>query len=159
MSAPAYALIVAVLATWRVTHLLHAEDGPADLLVKLRRAAGTGFFGSLLDCFYCLSLWVSVPFALVTGSTWLERGMLWLALSGGACLLERLQPSSPAALYVEDKEETDVLLRQQTSDGLATTEPFPDTPPSSPAASAPASSDAADVGSGVRSEPGEGGAP
>ena len=79
----AVGVIVAVLATWRVTHLLQAEDGPADLIVQLRRAAGDGFLGSLLDCFHCLSLWVAAPFAVATGSTWLERGMLWLALSGG----------------------------------------------------------------------------
>ena len=29
-------LVLAVLATWRLTHLLAREDGPADLLVRLR---------------------------------------------------------------------------------------------------------------------------
>jgi hypothetical protein len=80
---------IAILGVWRITHLLAAEDGPADVVVRLRRAAGDGFWGRLLDCFYCLSLWVAVPFALVVGQRWLERVLLWLALSAGAILLER----------------------------------------------------------------------
>lgn len=158
----AVTVIVAVLATWRVTHLLQAEDGPADVIVRLRRAAGDGFLGSLLDCFHCLSLWVAAPFAVVTGSTWLERGMLWLALSGGACLLERIKPGAPPALYVEDQEEADGLLRQQTSAGVPTPEPGAGAAPGGPSAGAaaePAASSAPDGGgSGAPSGPGEGGA-
>ncbi len=81
---------IAVLGVWRITHLLAAEDGPGDLVVRLRRAAGHGFWGALLDCFYCLSLWVAMPFAIATGAGALERALLWPALSAGAILLERL---------------------------------------------------------------------
>jgi hypothetical protein len=28
--------VLAVLATWRVTHLLASEDGPADIIVRYR---------------------------------------------------------------------------------------------------------------------------
>ena len=42
---------LAVLATWRVTHLLTSEDGPADLVVRLRARLGEGFAGDLMDCF------------------------------------------------------------------------------------------------------------
>ena len=85
-----YWLILSVLAAWRLAHLFNAEDGPWDLLVRLRRLAGVGFAGSLLDCFYCLSLWVSAPFAFGLSNDWPHRLMLWFAISGGACLLERL---------------------------------------------------------------------
>ena len=51
------------LATWRVTHLLVEEDGPADVVLRLRRAAGTGTVGQLMDCFSCASLWVALPIA------------------------------------------------------------------------------------------------
>ncbi|MBZ5523142.1 MAG: DUF1360 domain-containing protein [Acidobacteriia bacterium] len=84
------ALVIATLAVWRVTHLFWGEDGPWDVFVRLRRLAGDSFFGSLLDCFYCLSLWIAAPPAWLLGHTWLERGFLWLALSGGAILLERI---------------------------------------------------------------------
>src|SRR2546430_11578163 len=59
-----FEFVLAVLAVWRLTHLLVAEDGPFQAIAWLRRTAGHGFWGSLLDCFYCLSLWIAVPFAL-----------------------------------------------------------------------------------------------
>jgi len=163
----AMGLVVAVLATWRVTHLLQAEDGPWDLVVRLRRAAGDGFWGSLLDCFYCLSLWVAAPFAVLTGSAWLERGMLWLAISGGACLLERLgpnpratpegapaAPAAPAALYFEDEEETDGLLRPEASAGISTQEPFPGASSGAPSAGGPTTPPPDRDGSGPDVPPG-----
>src|SRR5581483_3743261 len=82
-------LIVGILAVWRLTHLLQAEDGPWELSYRLRRAVGQGFWGKLLDCFYCLSLWAAAPAAWLLGNVWRERILLWLALSGGAILLER----------------------------------------------------------------------
>jgi hypothetical protein len=81
--------VIAVLAVWRITHLFSAEDGPGDIFLHLRRLAGRGFFGQLLDCFYCLSLWFAAPLGWLLGDTWLQRALLWLALSGAAILLER----------------------------------------------------------------------
>ena len=112
-----YALIVGILAVWRVTHLFSVEDGPAGIFFRLRRAVGTGFWGQLLDCFYCSSLWVAVPFSLLLADSWRDRVLFWLACSGGACLLEkrtqRVAAESPAA-YVEDPEsrEDHALLRK-----------------------------------------------
>ncbi len=100
-----YWLILAVLNVWRGTHLLNAEDGPADLLVRLRCSVGDGFWGSLLDCFYCLSLWIAAPFAVLLGENWRERVLVWPALSAGAILLERITGSTRVdapAFYVED---------------------------------------------------------
>lgn len=87
-----FRFVLCVLGVWRVTHLLVAEDGPWDLIVRLRRALGETTLGRLIDCFYCLSLWISVPFAFLVGggarvADWL---IVWLALSGGACLLHRM---------------------------------------------------------------------
>lgn len=89
------ALVVAVFALWRITHLFWGEDGPGDIFVRLRRSAGDGFLGKLLDCFYCLSLWFAAPLAWWLGETWGERLLLWFALSGGAILLERATSRSP----------------------------------------------------------------
>ncbi len=106
-----YRLLLGVLCVWRITHLLQAEDGPWNVIVRIRRAAGDGFPGQLLDCFYCLSLWVSVPLAWATGHAMQERILLWLAFSGGAILLERSTAKTAAegpviqAFFEEDSEE------------------------------------------------------
>src|SRR5499427_4148463 len=86
--------VLAALATWRVTHLLASEDGPADLIVRFRARLGRGLAGSLMDCFNCLSLWIAAPAALFVSSSPLTWLVSWLALSGGACLLERLGGAS-----------------------------------------------------------------
>jgi hypothetical protein len=92
-----YWLLLGLLTVWRLTHLLNAEDGPWDLVVRLRRAAGTGFFAGLLDCFYCLSLWMAAPIAVLIGSGWTERMLLWPALSAGAIFLERVTAAKDSA--------------------------------------------------------------
>lgn len=99
--------ILAVLATWRVTHLLANEDGPADLIVKLRVALGDSLAGSLMDCFNCLSIWIAAPIALFVTRTLLMWLFVWLALSGAACLLQRMIPEADVALPVTQPDEGD----------------------------------------------------
>lgn len=82
--------VVAVLATWRVTHLLAKEDGPADIIYRFRFRLGQSFAGKLMDCFNCMSLWVAAPVALFVSTRIAECCVSWLALSGAACLLEKL---------------------------------------------------------------------
>jgi hypothetical protein len=111
-----YWLILGILTVWRITHFLQAEDGPWDAVIRLRRSVGEGFWGKLLDCFYCLSVWVAVPFALLLGESWRECALLWPSLSAGAILLERitaLAPKIPPAQFVEEPAEEDdhVMLR------------------------------------------------
>src|SRR5258706_10442882 len=98
-----YALTLGILSVWRITHVLYGEDGSADVFVRLRRLAGGSLFGQLLDCCYCLSVWIAVPFALWLGGTWQERTLLVPALSAGGILLERLTAPGPrnVASYVE----------------------------------------------------------
>ncbi|HKP74651.1 MAG TPA: DUF1360 domain-containing protein [Longimicrobiaceae bacterium] len=83
-------LALAVLACWRVSHLLSAENGPWDLVVRLRRAAGAGMLGKMMDCFQCVSVWAAAPLAFWVAGRPLDRVVAWLAVSGGACLLERI---------------------------------------------------------------------
>jgi hypothetical protein len=88
---------LASLATWRVTHLLASEDGPGDAVVRLRARLGAGPAGGLMDCFQCLSIWVAAPMTLVVSRESKNALPTWLALSGAACLLERLG-SEPVVL-------------------------------------------------------------
>jgi Protein of unknown function (DUF1360) len=86
---PAGRFVLATLATWRVTHLLAEEDGPADVVVRLRRRAGSSWVGDLLDCFYCLSVWVAVPCSVGLAGRRRVDPLWCLAVSGAACLLEQ----------------------------------------------------------------------
>ena len=86
---PWFRLLLAVLATWRIAHLIANEDGPFDVIVRVRARAGSGMLGRLMDCPYCLSLWVAAPAALALANEPLPWAGAWRAVSGGACLLER----------------------------------------------------------------------
>lgn len=96
--------LVAVLCVWRVTHLFAVEQGPFRLVARLRTSAGNGFFGELLDCFYCLSLWIALPLAAYQGETWAQRLLLWPALSGAACLLEEATKRPEFGVFEDPKE-------------------------------------------------------
>ncbi len=102
-----YWLILGILSVWRITHLFNAEDGPWDVIVRFRHSIGDGVFGKLLDCFLCLSLWISIPFALWIGIGWRERSMLWLSMSAGAIIIERIigrNNEKTPSIYYEEKE-------------------------------------------------------
>jgi hypothetical protein len=97
-----YWLILGILTVWRITHFLNAEDGPGDISVRLRRAVGEGFFGVLLDCFYCLSLWVAAPIAVLLAEGWKECVLLWLALSSGASVIRKLTENREQSAHSDD---------------------------------------------------------
>ena len=120
-----FELTLGILCVWRITYLFVAEDGPAGILVRFRRSLGEGFWGTLLDCFYCLSLWIAAPVAFLLSHDWRERFLLWLALSAGAILVERItfRPAVAPALFVEDKEDPDELLRKTEDTSFP---PFPE---------------------------------
>ena len=108
--------VLAALATWRVTHLLASEDGPADLIVRFRARLGHGLTGKLMDCFNCLSLWIAAPAALFVLRKPLDWLFTWLALSGAACLLERLghEPVVIQPISQTLEGEANNVLRSET---------------------------------------------
>jgi hypothetical protein len=106
--------VIAILATWRLTHLLSKEDGPWNIIVRIRRRLGQRFWGKLMDCFKCLSVWVAVPFAFFVGGSIIEIIVSWLAISGGAILLEE-HIREPFTFEVGEENE---MLRS-TTDGDA----------------------------------------
>jgi hypothetical protein len=108
------ALLIGALGCWRVTHLLNAEDGPGNILARFRRLAGAGFFGQLLDCFYCLSLWVAAPFAALFATGWRDGVLLWLSISAAAILLERATTRGPIVPLYEEEIDHE-LLRESTN--------------------------------------------
>lgn len=108
--------VLAVLATWRVTHLLASEDGPADIIVRFRKLLGQSLLSTLMDCFNCLSLWVAALAALFVSRRPVEWMFCWLALSGGACLLERLvkEPVVIQPMTQPAEGEINDVLRPET---------------------------------------------
>lgn len=70
-------LLILGLATWRISSLLVNETGPGDIFVKLREEFGfthdsekhkviipEGFWGDLLSCVWCCSLFVAAGWVL-----------------------------------------------------------------------------------------------
>lgn len=87
---PFYGFVLGVLAVWRLSHFFVFEDGPFNVVVRLRVMAGHSQLGRVMDCFYCASLWLSLPLVFVLADEILESIVLWLAISGGASLLWRI---------------------------------------------------------------------
>ena len=95
--------VLAGLATWRVTHLLWAEDGPFGVLGRLRARLAAGGI-RVFDCFYCLSLWVGAIAALLLGGSLADWLIDALALSAAAIVLERLTAGAKAAAWHDDDD-------------------------------------------------------
>mgnify|MGYP000173939146 CR=1 FL=1 len=112
---------LAVLACWRLAHMLAREDGPFDLLVRLRAWLGNSNLGRLMDCFYCLSVWMAIPLAFFVCQGTANRVVAWLAISGGACLIDKfthepLAIQSLDEIPQEGEETEDGMLRTKTDD-------------------------------------------
>lgn len=99
-------LVLGALATWRLSHLVAEEDGPADLVVRLRRRAGESGFGAAMDCLYCLSLWIAVPVAALVRPRRRDAALTWLALAGAACVLERATAPDDSTTFAYGPGET-----------------------------------------------------
>jgi hypothetical protein len=99
--------VLAALATWRMTHLLVYEDGPGNIVARLRALLPGSLIRALAGCFGCLSLWVAAPFAFFVSTRILDTVVAWLALSGSAFLLERLSPEPLVVERVAESSEGD----------------------------------------------------
>lgn len=95
---------MAVLASWRITHLLHSENGPWRLIARARQGVAQTMIGGVLTCFLCLSVFVAAPLAIWVGTDWGGRAVLWPALSAGAILIER---AAFPATFVEGPDWTE----------------------------------------------------
>ena len=106
--------LIGALATWRVSALLVREDGPYDLIARLRQATANTMAGRALECFYCTSLWIAAPAAFwLAGATW-RWVVVWLALSGAASLLERFTAArEPAAIDLAEAERLNLQREEE----------------------------------------------
>jgi hypothetical protein len=102
---------VAALASWRLAHLLHAEDGPWQCVARLRQALNERQLG-VLECFLCASVWTALPAAMLVSTRRRQFLIAWPALSAAAVLIERA--AFPGTLlevpeFFEDEEIAHVL--------------------------------------------------
>ena len=93
--------VTSALAVWRLTHMMSEEEGPWQILARLCRTMGTGMLGQLSHCFFCLSVWVALPFSFFVATEWLEAFIAWWGLSGAAVLLERAT-RNPLEVKIEE---------------------------------------------------------
>ena len=98
-------LLIAALATYRLTLLINKESGPFDLLGRFRTWAGvtydqysnpvaSGQLSEAILCPFCLSIWIGFMVTLFVGAAWLlgaEKIALYIllpfALSGASTFL------------------------------------------------------------------------
>ena len=95
--------ILLSFAAWRISSLLYDEAGPWRVFIWLREHLGVlhdkdgtpvGYSGraEILECFWCITVWVSlgltIPTALLEGVSPWDTILLWLASSTGAILVE-----------------------------------------------------------------------
>ena len=97
---PVSLFILLTLATYRLARLIAIDDGPADVLLKLRSLWGAYDYGengqartSLgrgLTCPYCVGFWVAGLAAF--GAYGFTPGVIvyWFALAGAQSLLQEL---------------------------------------------------------------------
>ena len=57
--------IIFGVLVWRITRLICFENGPFDLLLKLRGLLYKNKLGKLLECFHCFGIWVSIVICLL----------------------------------------------------------------------------------------------
>ncbi|MFT4295075.1 MAG: hypothetical protein QM582_06645 [Micropruina sp.] len=109
-------LAVGALATWRVSRLLVSEDGPGQLVVRLRRAVDGTPLAGVMDCFACTSVWVGtgVSVALFGGRARVrDVAVLGLATSGAALLAERLLERAEGAGFLPEPDLDSPLVTVQ----------------------------------------------
>lgn len=100
---PVVELIILIMASWRLSHFLVEEEGPWQIMLKIRtlmgvtydqysQKQGTNAISDMLSCVWCTSYWVSWMWFLVY---WSVRPVglfiaVPFALSAGAILVEEV---------------------------------------------------------------------
>lgn len=83
--------VLAVLATYRISTLIALDDGPFDILARMREEIGQEtWVGRGLHCPICIGFWVALAAAAAMPDMTLQMvGLWWLAIAGGSAWLYR----------------------------------------------------------------------
>ncbi len=100
-------LVVGTLVTWRVSHLLVEEDGPGQVLTRVRAAVDATPLVGLLDCFGCTSIWVGALTSLGLNGRRvrpMDLALSGLAISGAAFCLQKLLGRSERSAWLPEPD-------------------------------------------------------
>jgi hypothetical protein len=85
--------VAAILAVYRVAHMLVDEEGPFSMIhwIKSRDFLDPQqktWLGRGLNCVWCMSFWLALPLVLVLqGEPWY---LWWLAVAGGVLITSKV---------------------------------------------------------------------
>ena len=98
-----YTVLLAILATWRLSNLIANEDGPFDVFARLRLRAGVYYdvdsnpigknvFARGLLCIWCVSVWIAFVVSFFDPNTVNIHTFIinWLAISAGAIFFDEV---------------------------------------------------------------------
>jgi hypothetical protein len=103
---PVFETALAILAVWRVAQLVARERGPWDVCSRLHAWAWQRGLGDALACPHCVALWLASLPAVLLAADGRTGVLLWLAIAGGASVLERALPAWPAPHASTDLPES-----------------------------------------------------
>lgn len=91
--------VIFSLAVWRLARMLWTDAGPFGIFTKLRgvfiretrHGTETRLIGDMLLCMWCITIWVSMPFAWYLSNNFVEFMAYTGALSGAAMLFHAAQ--------------------------------------------------------------------
>lgn len=81
--------LLSALAIWKLTLMLQDFDGPLDIVKIFREWVESHQTKRKLlnfDCFFCLSMVVALPLAILLTHSLLSFLIYWFGLSGGASI-------------------------------------------------------------------------
>lgn len=84
------AYLLAVLAAYRIAHMIALEDGPADVfaLIRSKFPQEESWIGRGVNCPLCIGFWSSLAVAmLLPFATWQVFALNWLGVAGAVTVL------------------------------------------------------------------------
>jgi hypothetical protein len=113
--------VVPAVVLWRIAHLSPEENCGWNSMAWLPGRLGRSSSGRLMDYFYSLSLWLSLPLAIWLSSGWIGLIFHWHALLGAAWLFERApqkeQPVFPPIVGGKENSEGDASCAVVSREG------------------------------------------
>ena len=93
-----FVFVLACLACFRLSELITVDDGPGDILVRMRAWLGAydldenghpkTSMGRGIICAWCCGIWIAAILALILAPSQPMIVLWWLAIAGGQALLQ-----------------------------------------------------------------------